>query len=155
MPRTHRDRVGSTKAVLPFPQSYISVAIMNYLAMTNYWIRVSSSMRGPSLALVLFLSQLVPPFACGQSGTSGALTGLVMDASRAVVAGATVTARDVNTGAVRTGQTDSSGRFLLAQLNPGTYQIEVMALGFAIQHSPPIVVAAGQTVTANFTLAPA
>ena len=112
-------------------------------------------MRGPSLALVLFLCQLVPPFACGQSGTSSALTGLVMDASRAVVAGSTVTARDVNTGAVRTGQTDSSGRFLLAQLNPGTYQIEVMALGFAIQHSPPIVVAAGQTVTANFTLAPA
>ena len=66
-----------------------------------------------------------------------------------------MTARDVNTGAVRTGQTDSSGRFLLAQLNPGTYQIEVMALGFAIQHSPPIVVAVGQTVTANFTLAPA
>jgi Carboxypeptidase regulatory-like domain len=80
---------------------------------------------------------------------------MVMDASRAVVAGSTVTARDVNTGAVRTGQTDSGGRFLLAQLNPGTYQIEVMALGVAIQHSPPIVVAVGQTATANFTLAPA
>jgi hypothetical protein len=87
MPRTHRDPVGSTKAVLPFPQSYISVAIMNYLDMTNYWIRDSSRMRGPSLALVLFLCQLVPPFAYGQSGTSSALTGLVMDASRAVVAG--------------------------------------------------------------------
>jgi Carboxypeptidase regulatory-like domain len=127
---------------------------MNYLAMTNYWIRNSSRMRGPSLALVLFLCQLVPSFAYGQSGTSSALTGMVMDASRAVVAGSTVTARDVNTGAVRTSQTDRSGRFLLAQLNPGTYQIEVMALGFAIQHSPPIVVAVGQTATANFTLAP-
>lgn len=78
-----------------------------------------------------------------------------MDGSRAVVAGSNVTAKDVNTGAVRTGRSDSSGRFLFAQLNPGTYQIEVMALGFAIQHSPPIVVAVGQTATANFTLAPA
>jgi hypothetical protein len=91
----------------------------------------------------------------GQSGTSSALTGVVMDGSRAMVAGSAVTARDVNTGAVRTGQSDSSGRFLFAQLNPGTYQIEVRAPGFTIQHSPPIIVAVGQTATANFTLTPA
>jgi hypothetical protein len=78
-----------------------------------------------------------------------------MDGSRAVVVGSTVTAKDVNTGAVRTGQSDSSGRFLFAQLNPGTYQIEVVAQGFAIQNSPPIVVAVSQTATENFTLAPA
>ncbi len=75
-----------------------------------------------------------------------------MDSSRAVVPGVTVTARDVNTGAIRTGQSDGSGRFLFAQVNPGTYQIEVAAPGFATQHSPPIVVAVGQTATANFTL---
>ncbi len=78
-----------------------------------------------------------------------------MDGSLAVVAGSTVTAKDVNTGAVRTGQTDSSGRFLFAQLNPGIYKIEVAAPGFAIQRSPSIVVAVGQTATANFTLTPA
>ena len=66
-----------------------------------------------------------------------------------------MTARDVNTGAVRTSQSDINGRFLLAQLNPGTYQIEVAAQGFAIQDSLPIVVAVGQIATANFTLAPA
>jgi hypothetical protein len=124
--------------------------------MTNYSIRDSFGMQGLSLALVLLLCQLaITSSVHGQSGTSCALTGVVMDASHAVVAGSTVTARDVNTGAVRTGQSDSSGRFLFAQLNPGTYQIEVAAQGFAIQDSPPIVVAVGQTATANFTLAPA
>ncbi len=75
-----------------------------------------------------------------------------MDSSRAVVPGVAVSARDVNTGTIRTGQSDGSGRFLFAQVNPGTYQIEVAAPGFATQHSPPIVVAVGQTATANFTL---
>ena len=75
-----------------------------------------------------------------------------MDSSRAVVPGVTVTVRDVNTGAIRTGQSDGSGRFLFAQVNPGTYQLEVATPGFATQHSPPIVVAVGQTATANFTL---
>ena len=122
--------------------------------MTNFWISVG--IRRQPLALVFVLCQLaIAYFAHGQSGTSSALTGVVTDASHAVVAGSTVTARDLNTGAVRTGQTDSSGRFLFAQLNPGTYQIEVTAQGFAIQRSPSIGVAVGQTATANFTLTPA
>jgi hypothetical protein len=129
---------------------------MKYLAMPNYWIRNSLYMRGPALALVLVLCQLaITHFVHAQSGISSALTGVVTDASHAVVAGSTVTAKDVNTGAVRTGQTDSNGRFLFAQLNPGTYQIEVKAPGFAIRHSPPVVVAVGQTSTSNFTLTPA
>jgi len=66
-----------------------------------------------------------------------------------------VIARDVNTGAIRTGQTDSNGRFLFAQLNPGTYEIQVTAPSFATQQSPAIGVAVGQTATANFTLSPA
>src|SRR5271154_4796844 len=129
---------------------------MKHLAIANYCIRDSLCLRRPSFVLALILCQLAFTYlAHGQSGTSSAATGVVMDASHAVVAGSTVTAREVNTGAVRTGQTDSSGRFLFAQLNPGTYQIEVIAPGFAIQHSQPIVVAVGQTATANFTLAPA
>src|SRR5271168_5113512 len=129
---------------------------MNNLAMANLCIRVSSFANSLCVSLVLLLCQIAAPSSvCGQSGTSSAFTGTVMDGSHAVVVGATVTAKDVNTGAARTGQSDSSGRFLFAQLNPGTYQIEVKAPGFAIQRSPPIVVAVGQTATSSFTLTPA
>src|SRR5271154_2631369 len=126
---------------------------MKHLAIANYCIRDSLCLRRPSFVLALILCQLAFTYlAHGQSGTSSAATGVVMDGSHAVVVGATVTAKDVNTGASRKGQSDSSGRFLFAQLNPGTYQIEVTAPGFAAQQSPPIGVAVGQTGTANFTL---
>jgi hypothetical protein len=88
----------------------------------------------------------------GQSGTSSAITGTVVDPSRSVIAGAAVTASEVNTGATRAAQSDSTGRFLFSQLNPGTYQIEVVAQGFAPQKSASITVAVGQIVAANFTL---
>ena len=38
---------------------------------------------------------------------------------------AQVQATDVNTGATRTVRSNAEGRFLLAQINPGTYRIEV------------------------------
>jgi hypothetical protein len=88
----------------------------------------------------------------GQSGTSSAITGTVVDPSRSVIVGAAVTASEVNTGATRAAQSDTTGRFLFSQLNPGTYQIEVVAQGFAPQKSASIIVAVGQVAAANFTL---
>jgi hypothetical protein len=96
---------------------------------------------------------LASPFsASGQSGTSSAITGTVYDPSHSVVAGAAVTASEVNTGASRETIGDSTGQFLFSQLNPGSYQINVTAQGFAAQHSATITVAVGQTASANFTL---
>jgi hypothetical protein len=90
-----------------------------------------------------------------QSGTSSALTGTVTDQSGAVVANARVTATSTNTGATRSGLTSSQGRYLFAQINPGTWSIAVSAPGFATTKSQPSVVAVGQTATINFTLYPA
>jgi hypothetical protein len=87
-----------------------------------------------------------------QSGTSSAITGIIVDSSRAVIAGAVVTVWEVNTGAKRTALSDTSGRFLFSQLNPGTYQVEVVATSFASQKSASISVAVGQIAAANFTL---
>src|ERR1700733_1074140 len=67
-----------------------------------------------------------------QSGTSSALAGTLADRSAAVVPNAQVTASEVNTGAARTVQSNSEGRFLFSQINPGTYRIEVRAPGFAV-----------------------
>ncbi len=91
----------------------------------------------------------------GQSGTSSALAGSVVDKSGAVVTGAQVKADEVNTGAVRATQTSPEGRYLFSQVNPGTYVIEVHAVGFDAGRSQPTAVSVGQTGTVNFTLAPA
>ena len=55
-----------------------------------------------------------------QSGTSSALTGTISDATGAVVPNATVKATEVNTGATRTARSNGDGRFLFAQVNPGS-----------------------------------
>jgi hypothetical protein len=103
-----------------------------------------------ALAAVCLLGMTLP--GVGQSGTSSAITGTVDDPSRSVIVGAAVTASEVNTGAARATRSDAAGRFLLSQLNPGTYQIKVVAPGFAPQKSAPIAVAVGQIAAANFTL---
>jgi len=90
-----------------------------------------------------------------QSGTSSALTGTISDPSGAMVPGAQVKAIEVNTGAVRAAQSNSEGRYLFAQVNPGNYRIAVEATGFRKTESQPATVAVGQTIAVTFTLSPA
>jgi Carboxypeptidase regulatory-like domain len=87
-----------------------------------------------------------------QSGTSGALAGTVTDNSGAVIPHATVTATDLNTKTARTVETDASGRYLLSQINPATYQITVTVSEFVVASSEATPVGVGRTVTVNFTL---
>ncbi|MGC2640029.1 MAG: carboxypeptidase-like regulatory domain-containing protein [Acidobacteriaceae bacterium] len=91
----------------------------------------------------------------GQSETSSALTGTIADQTGAVIVGAHITATEVNTGAMRSASSSDAGRFLFAQINPGTWRIAVSAPGFAAAESLPTSVAVGQTATVDFTLHPA
>src|SRR5436853_5861027 len=61
---------------------------------------------------------------------TGNIRGTVSDPSGAVVQNAAVTARQVETGLVRTATTDRGGSYLLLELPVGHYQLEVAATGF-------------------------
>jgi len=61
---------------------------------------------------------------------TGSIRGTVADSSGALVAGATVTARQVETGLARTATTDRSGNYLLLELPVGHYALEVTSKGF-------------------------
>ena len=63
----------------------------------------------------------------------GTLTGNVTDPNGAVVAGAQVEARNVNTGTVQQATTDSSGIYRFSAILPGTYSVTISAGGFAKQ----------------------
>ncbi|ABF42507.1 Cna B-type protein [Candidatus Koribacter versatilis Ellin345] len=78
------------------------------------------------LALLFVFTSLV----FGQAET-GQVTGTVTDPSGAIVAGAKVTITDVNTGAQRTGTTNSSGSYTFTNLKPSTYDVVVEGSGFA------------------------
>ena len=89
-------------------------------------------MRNRPLASALLLFGLAvygTPTAGGQA-VSGAITGYVYDPSGAPVVGATVMVKNVDTGITTTRNTDSTGLYLITNLNPGTYSVTAEATGF-------------------------
>lgn len=81
-----------------------------------------------SMLVVLFLG--VSSFVLAQS-TTGSISGTVSDEKQAVIAGANVTVRNVDTGFSRNAQTDGEGRFRFVNLPVGSYQLTVEAANFA------------------------
>src|SRR5215472_18038144 len=76
---------------------------------------------------------------------SGTISGTVHDASGAVVAGATVTAKNVATSAERTVQTGANGQYNLPGLAPGVYEITITSTGFASFKARAELTVGGQT----------
>jgi hypothetical protein len=85
---------------------------------------------------------------------SGTLTGIVRDASGAVVTGVTVTARHTATDLIRTATTDDAGRFRLPALPVGPYVVEATAQGFQLTKYEGINLTVGKTESVSLTLTP-
>lgn len=93
--------------------------------------------------------------AMGQvSRTGGTLAGTVTDPSGAVVAGATVIVREVNTGHARTVTTNTTGQFGVTELPTGSYEVTIRQSGFAPFGATPITVELGQTLHIEAQLRP-
>jgi hypothetical protein len=90
--------------------------------------------------------------AAAQTAASASLAGRVADEGGGAVAGATVTARSLDTGLTREARTDEAGAFLFAALTPGRYEVEAAASGFAPVRHPLVTLAVGQAAAADFVL---
>ncbi len=90
--------------------------------------------------------------AYAQSPT-GAIAGTVQDASGATVPNATVTITNTGTNDIKTVKTDDAGRYSQGLLNPGTYQVKILAPGFAPQEQDGVTVDVQQTHPVDFSLA--
>jgi len=87
----------------------------------------------PRLYLCIAWIFLCAGLALGQQNvTSAALTGSIQDASGAVVSGANVGARNVETNQQTTTTSDSEGRYRFPYLRTGVYDVTVEAPGFAL-----------------------
>ena len=78
--------------------------------------------------------------------TTGRISGTVIDPNGAVVQGASVTAKSLDTNLSREATTDSDGNFAFQLLPPGRYKIEVMSSGFQ-KYEAEAVVNITQTTT--------
>ena len=89
--------------------------------------------------------------ASAQLGTA-TISGNVMDASGAVVPGATVTAVSVGTGFRRTTESGAQGEYNLPGLRPGPYDVTVESEGFRRAQQEGLVLQVDQNVRLNVTL---
>jgi carboxypeptidase family protein len=83
---------------------------------------------------------------------SAELAGTVTDQSGALVSQAAVTARNTDTGAVRSALSDSAGRYQLPSLPPGQYEIRAAKPGFADAIRTGVRLAVGQQATVDLRL---
>ena len=82
----------------------------------------------------------------------GTITGAVSDPAGAVVPGAKVAARNVETGAISETATTDTGNYTLASLPAGTYDVTAEATGFKKTARPGIVVQVAQTTRLDLGL---
>ncbi|HZA34399.1 MAG TPA: carboxypeptidase-like regulatory domain-containing protein, partial [Vicinamibacterales bacterium] len=100
--------------------------------------------------LLLFLVYLVlvtvsaPP--ASAQGTTSPITGTVRDSSGGALPGATVSARSLETGAVRTVVSDEAGRFVVTGVPVGAYELRVELAGFRPAQSRVDLVVGSQAV---------
>ncbi|MEO8681651.1 MAG: TonB-dependent receptor [Vicinamibacterales bacterium] len=84
--------------------------------------------------------------------TSGTLTGRVLDASGAVLPGVTLSARQAERGIERAAITDTAGRFVLAALPAGAYDVRAELAGFKPVIRQAVTVAVGEARVLDFSL---
>ena len=105
-------------------------------------------MRLQGVVICLFL---ITVSAFGQAGTS-TITGTVIDPAGAVIAGASVEAKNSQTGVVYPGVSTNTGNYSLSQLPPGTYELDVTVPGFKKYVHTNLTVTAAETLRQDATL---
>jgi hypothetical protein len=104
-----------------------------------------------SASVLLIVVVLLMPSAT-QAQTTGEITGQVFDNSKASIAGATVSAKNVGTGEIRSVQTDSQGHYKITELRIGTYDVSAEHQGFRREIKTGALLTVTATIEMNFTL---
>ncbi|HKY43500.1 MAG TPA: carboxypeptidase-like regulatory domain-containing protein, partial [Pyrinomonadaceae bacterium] len=104
-----------------------------------------------SKLLLLLVIGLFAVSAPAQTGTSS-ITGRVVDAKEALVAGATVTLTNEATRVTQTLTTSDSGLYAFNSLPPGSYTITVEAPGFKTFSSTGNVLTVGSPIVVNVSM---
>src|SRR5262245_28499122 len=105
-------------------------------------------MRQPLLLVSVILSASV---AYAQS-TTASLAGRVIDPSDAVVVEATITLVQTDTNIEYETSTNSSGKYQLTSLQPGSYRIEVKKPGFRTLVKHDVIVHVQDALTIDFAM---
>src|SRR6202008_2897884 len=87
-----------------------------------------------------------------QSTTTGSIGGVVTNPAKEVVAGAAVSVKNTGTNKEDSATTDDTGRFKVANLQPGTYSVTVNSSGFSPMTVESVVVEVGRETSLEVAL---
>jgi hypothetical protein len=105
--------------------------------------------------LLVLILLMTPVSVFAQARLTGAdLQGIVTDSTGGALPGVTVTATNVATNFTRTTVTDSEGRYYLAALTAGTYNVVAELAGFQPQTQNSVRLPLGARIDVNFSLKP-
>ncbi|MBL8191062.1 MAG: TonB-dependent receptor [Acidobacteria bacterium] len=105
-----------------------------------------------SVMLALLSFALIATAMAQSQSTTGAIQGTVNDQAGAVIAGATVTANNLDNNSTKNLTTDENGRFVFLQLQPGRYTLTITKSGYATLEQQNIALTVGQTINLNLSL---
>jgi hypothetical protein len=104
---------------------------------------------------ILMLAAFFASLSCPTNAqTTGSISGQVKDEKQAILPNASVTVRNVGTNESRTSQTDSDGRYRLANLPVGQYEVTVEATGFAKYIQSGITLLLNQNAVVDVSMRP-
>ena len=103
----------------------------------------------------LIVLTLGPAAVAAAQSTTGTIQGTVRDNQDAVVPGATVTVRNVQTNATRTLVTDTSGFYRFLNMAVGEYEVTVELAGFSKSVRSGLTLALNQDAVADVRIQPA
>jgi hypothetical protein len=107
-------------------------------------------MRAAVLTAFCLVCLAFPRTAAAQ--VSATLSGVVTDARGAVVPGASITAKNTETGAVRQTTTDGAGRYQVPELSVGAYELTVAKAGFRSVLRSGVTLSVGAQVHVDVTI---
>ena len=108
-------------------------------------------MRFPQITVVFFLV-VVTAFPLLAQSPNGTINGLVLDSSNRAIAGADILAINDVTGVKYSSKTNDLGIYVVPNLPPGPYRLQVAKFGFKTLVKPDIVLNVQDALSINFTL---
>ena len=108
--------------------------------------------RKNTLVFVVLLCLQSAVGAEAQTFSGAQVTGVIKDASGAVLPGVTITANNVGTNLVRSMISNESGVYTIFGLSIGTYEISAELPGFQKQVRPNVVLQVGDNLRIDFNL---
>ena len=113
---------------------------------------LSRTKRSVWVNLVALSLAILVAASSAHAQVAASITGIVIDPSGAPISAATVTAKNLETGALRTATTDDAGRYLILSLPVAQYEVRVTKAGFRDAVRSGVNLAVGQEARVDLSL---